>query len=105
MPTVDFRDMQLLAQDITMMFDRILVEKITREKTEGGILLPQDQQSKTNEGRVVAVGPGRWYDGEYIPVQPKVGDIVRFSASTKFPYKNAEFLVVDERNVIAILPS
>lgn len=92
--------------DIQMMFDRILVEKIEKTETEGGILLPQDQAAKTNEGRVLAVGPGRWHDGKYISVQPKVGDVVRFSTASKFPYKNQNnLLVVDERNVIAILPA
>lgn len=88
---------------IKMMFDRLLVERNDVEVSEGGIHLPSQSQSKISEGTVVAVGPGRWHDGDYIPCQPVVGDVVRFSASTKFEYKGKSYLVVDERNVVAIL--
>lgn len=87
---------------VQMMFDRMLVERIDRTETEGGILLPQNQ-TKGNEGIVLVVGPGRWHDGAYIPCQPKVGDTIRFASSTKFDYKGKDYLVVDERNVIAII--
>ena len=89
--------------NVSMMFDRLLVERGEKKETEGGILLPEESQKKFNEGTVVAVGPGRFLDGKYIPCQPKVGDMIRFAASSKFEYKGKNYLVVDERNVIAIL--
>jgi chaperonin GroES len=48
-----------------------------RNQTAGGILLPESNISKANEGEVVAVGPGsKTRDGETIPVSVAVGDKV-----------------------------
>jgi chaperonin GroES len=46
-------------------------------KTSGGILLPESNVSKANEGEVLAVGAGfRTRDGDVIPVSVAVGDKV-----------------------------
>ena len=48
-----------------------------REQTSGGILLPESNISKANEGEVLAVGPGFIArDGTKIPVTLVVGDKV-----------------------------
>ncbi|EJK50021.1 hypothetical protein THAOC_31049 [Thalassiosira oceanica] len=48
-----------LCRSLTPLGDRILVRKAVAEtKTAGGILLPTDSAKETNEGTVVAVGPG-----------------------------------------------
>ncbi|MBP9560907.1 MAG: co-chaperone GroES, partial [Syntrophorhabdaceae bacterium] len=40
--------------------DRILVKRIEEEeKTKGGIIIPDAAKEKPQEGRVLAVGPGR----------------------------------------------
>lgn len=46
-------------------------------KTAGGVYLPDSKIGKTNEGEVVAVGPGRVTEsGTKIPVSVSVGDTV-----------------------------
>lgn len=46
-------------------------------QTAGGIYLPDSKLGKTNEGEVVAVGPGRFTEtGTRIPVNVVVGDTV-----------------------------
>lgn len=48
-----------------------------QKKSTGGIILPESAQSKMNEGKVVAVGPGgRSSDGTTIPLAVKAGDDV-----------------------------
>lgn len=48
-----------ICRSLTPLGDRILVRKAVAEtKTAGGILLPTDSAKETNEGTVVAVGPG-----------------------------------------------
>ena len=44
-----------------LLDDRILVNPIEEpDKTPGGILIPEIAKQKSNRGRVIAVGPGRW---------------------------------------------
>jgi chaperonin GroES len=46
-------------------------------QTAGGILLPESNISKANEGEVMAVGPGqRSREGDILPVTVDVGDKV-----------------------------
>ena len=46
-------------------------------KTAGGLILPDAGDKKSNEGEVLAVGPGyRAHNGELIPTGVAVGDKV-----------------------------
>jgi co-chaperonin GroES (HSP10) len=46
-------------------------------QTPGGLLLPESNIGKSNEGEVLAVGPGRFNrDGQAIPVNVAAGDKV-----------------------------
>ena len=55
--------------------DRVAVQRITEEKTAGGIALPDSAVSK-DRGRVLAVGPGKMTEKGLVPTTLKVGDIV-----------------------------
>lgn len=59
------------------LFDRVLIKKIEADtQTKGGIMLPENQ-AKTNNGTVVAVGSGaRNRDGDFYKPILKVGDKV-----------------------------
>ena len=39
--------------------DRVLVERLKKKKTAGGIIIPDNNKEKPAEGKVVSVGPGR----------------------------------------------
>ena len=59
--------------------DRVIVKRVKEEeKTKGGIIIPDTAKEKPQEGKVLAVGPGRFdEDGEKrIPLDIKVGDQV-----------------------------
>jgi chaperonin GroES len=60
--------------------DRVVIEVLSaEEKTSGGILLPDMAKQKPQQGKIVAVGPGRQLDsGERAALSVKVGDIVLF---------------------------
>lgn len=68
---------RLASTKIEPLFDRILVKKIEAEtQTKGGIMLPENQ-TKTHDGTVVAVGSGaRSRDGDFYKPVLKVGDKV-----------------------------
>lgn len=60
--------------------DRVVVEQIeAEEKTAGGILLPDNAKQKPQQGKVIAVGPGKLTDaGSRTVLAVKVGDTVLF---------------------------
>jgi chaperonin GroES len=60
--------------------DRIVVQALeAEEKTAGGILLPQTAQQKPQQGKVVAVGPGKLSEsGDRLALSVVVGDLVIF---------------------------
>src|SRR5207244_12698852 len=64
-----------MATKIRPLHDRVIVKRIEEEgKTKGGIIIPDTAKEKPQEGRVVAVGPGRHDDGKVIPLGVKSGD-------------------------------
>lgn len=75
--------------------------------TEGGIVLPTVAQEKTNEGIVLAVGPGRknTTTGMVEPIGVKVGDRVVYGkySATEIKYGREEYLLVDEQNLYAVV--
>lgn len=46
---------------IRPLSDRVIVVRIEKkEKTTGGIIIPDTAREKPHEGKVVAAGPGKW---------------------------------------------
>jgi chaperonin GroES len=75
------------------------------EKTAGGIFLPDTAKKKPQEGRVVAVGPGRvLQDGTRAPMSVKVGDRVIFSkyGGNEVEVDGKEYTILDEDQIYAI---
>ena len=60
--------------------DRVVVEPLeAEEQSSGGILLPDTAKVKPQQGKVVAVGPGKLSDkGVRLALAVKVGDTVLF---------------------------
>ena len=89
---------------------RVIVEKkVKQEQTESGIFLPDsvDEQAQVVEGEVVAVGPGsrNMMNGESMPMDIKVGDTILYPkfAATEVQYKGKEFMVVIEKDIVAVV--
>jgi len=88
--------------------DRILVQTLEAEQTTAsGLVIPDTAKEKPQEGKVLAVGPGRFdEDGEKrIPLDIKVGDVVIYSkyGGTEVKYNNEEYLLLSARDVLAIV--
>lgn len=61
------------------LHDLVVVSRIAeKEKTQGGIIIPDASKEKPAEGIVVAVGSGRRVDGHLVPLEVKRGDHVLF---------------------------
>jgi chaperonin GroES len=87
--------------------DRIVVEPLEAEQvTASGLVIPDTAKEKPQEGKVLAVGPGRFDDkGARVPVDVKVGDVVLYSkyGGTEVKYSGEEYLVLSARDVLAII--
>jgi chaperonin GroES len=87
--------------------DRIVVEPLeAEEKTPGGILLPDTAKQKPQQGKVIAVGPGRTTDdGKRLPLNVAVGDIVLFGkySGSDVEVNGKELKILRESDVLAKL--
>jgi chaperonin GroES len=87
--------------------DRVVIEPIPREDmTKSGIVLPDTAKEKPQEGKVIAVGPGKTLDDgkrEAIDVNP--GDKVLYAkyAGTEFKLDGEELLIVSQKDILAIV--
>ena len=85
--------------------DRVVVKPIEREETtRSGIVLPDTAKEKPQEGKVVAVGPGRTTDeGKKVPMDVKVGDKVIYSkfGGTEYKEDDEEYLILRESDILA----
>ncbi len=93
---------------IKPLSDHILIEPIKEEeKTKTGILLPETaEKEKPEEGKVIAVGPGRkTASGKIIPLDVKAGDKVLFTkyGPNEIKVDDKEYLIAKEEDILAIL--
>lgn len=86
--------------------DRVLVVRIEeKEKTSGGIIIPDTAKEKPQEGKVMAIGPGKWDDdGKRIPLDVKKGDRVLFAkyAGNEITIEGVEHLIMKEDDILGI---
>lgn len=70
--------MASLARKLSPLADRVLIRRlVAKTQTAGGVYLPDNTGGKTNEGEVLAVGPGRVTEsGSKVPINVSVGDTV-----------------------------
>ncbi|BEP12426.1 co-chaperone GroES [Acidothermaceae bacterium B102] len=88
--------------------DRIVIQVLEAEQTTAsGIVIPDTAKEKPQEGRVLAVGPGRFEDGVRVPLDVQVGDKVIFSkyGGTEVKFSGVEYLVLSARDVLAVVES
>jgi chaperonin GroES len=87
--------------------DKVLVERLEAEdKTKGGIILPDTAKEKPKQGKILAVGEGRLLDnGERVPFQVKVGNLVLFSsyAGNDVKIDDKEYVIMSEEDILAII--
>jgi len=87
--------------------DRIVVkpQDEAESRTPSGLVIPDTAKEKPQLGEVLAVGPGEYKDGERIPVDVNVGDVVFYSkyGGTEVKHNGEDLLVLSSRDVLAIL--
>jgi chaperonin GroES len=92
--------------NIKPLEDRIVIQVLESEQTTAsGIVIPDTAKEKPQEGKVLAVGPGRFEDGQRSPMDVKEGDTVIFSkyGGTEVKLGTEEYLILSARDVLAVV--
>jgi chaperonin GroES len=97
-----------MAKDFNLkpLEDRIVVKPSEDEQTtSSGIVIPDTAKEKPQEGSVVAVGPGRFEEGQRVPLDVAVGDTVIYSkyGGTEVKVEGDEYLILSARDVLAVV--
>lgn len=94
---------------IQPLSDRIVVKPVAREEVSAsGIIIPDTvKKERAERGTVVATGPGRYEDGQIVPMTVKKGDEVLFEQTYRDPVEidGQEYYIFSESNVLAIIPN
>jgi chaperonin GroES len=86
--------------------DRVLIAVSEEElPKQGSLYIPETAKEKPQEGKVVAVGNGRYEDGKLVPLDVKVGDSVLYGkyAGSEIKHDGKEYLIVRESDILAII--
>ena len=87
--------------------DRIVVTRTeAQEKSSGGIFLPEAAKEKPQEGKVLAVGPGKLLDdGSRSKPDVAVGDVILFGkySGTELTVDGLEVIILKESDILAKL--
>jgi chaperonin GroES len=86
--------------------DRVLLQIIEEEvQKQGALYIPDTAKEKPQQGKVAAVGSGRYEDGKLVPLDVKVGDTVLFGkyAGTEVKSEGQEYLIVRESDILAVI--
>jgi len=77
-----------------------------KNKTAGGIVLPDTAKEKPQRGKIINVGQGKLLDdGTRKKMQVKKGDTVLFTsyAGSEIKIDNKEYLIMDESDIMAVI--
>lgn len=96
-----------MSVSIKPLEDRVVIRTVEAEQTTSfGLVLPDTAKEKPQEGKVVAVGPGRIDDnGKRVPVDVAEGDLVIYSkyGGTEVKYDGEEYLILSARDILAVV--
>ena len=89
------------------LHDRVLIKRIDEQQSvKGGIIIPDTAKEKSQEGEVVAFGPGKILEnGSIVPPEVKEGDRILFGkfSGTEVKVADQDYLVLREDEIIGIL--
>ncbi len=89
------------------LHDKVLIQRLdSEETTKGGIIIPDSAKEKPQEGKVVAVGNGRFLeDGSIKPLEVKKGDKILFSkyGGTEISIDGEDYLILSEEEILAVV--
>jgi len=92
---------------IKPLADRVVVKPVEEEEAQqGSIIIPDTAKEKPQQGKVVAVGPGKISDkGTKIAPEVKVGDVVLYGkySGTEVTVEGEDYLIMRESDILAVI--
>jgi chaperonin GroES len=92
------------ARSIIPIGDKVLIQEIKSDiKTKMGIILPDSMGNDKGlkEGKVLAVGEGKYIEGELVKLFVEKGDTVLFSWGEEIKVDGKEYFLVRESEISA----
>ncbi len=87
--------------------DRVVVlpKDEDEARTPSGLVIPDTAKEKPQLGDVLAVGPGEFQEGERLPMDVEVGDVVVYSkyGGTEVKYEGEDYLILSARDLLAVI--
>jgi chaperonin GroES len=91
---------------IRPLHDRVLIKRIEEQETvKGGIIIPDTAKEKSQEGEVVAFGPGKVLEnGSILALDVKEGDRILFGkySGTEVKIAEQDYLILREDEIIGV---
>ena len=110
MPKNKKENQKIVKGEIIPIGDKVLIKPISPEELEkkslSGIIIPDTvSKEKPEQGKVIAVGGGKYEDGKLVPMTVKVGDRVIFSkyGYDEVKHDGEEYYILSESNILAII--
>ena len=98
-----------ITRKLRPLSDRVVIQPTLREETtKSGIVIPDTAKEKPQEGKVLAVGPGRVLDdGKREQMDLKPGDKVLYAkyAGTEFKLDGEDLLIISHKDILAVVES
>ncbi|GAC1320587.1 MAG: co-chaperone GroES [Chloroflexota bacterium] len=94
--------------DLQPLGDRVVIRPSEPESQRpSGIYVAETAKEKPQKGTILAVGPGKWEDGQVEPMNVAVGDTVLFAkyAGTEIKLDTEEVLILSQKDILAKLTS
>jgi chaperonin GroES len=87
--------------------DRVVVQALEEaEQTRGGLYIPDTAKEKPQQGKIIAVGPGKLSEqGERLAPDVKEGDTVLYGkySGTEVTVDGEEYLILRESDILAVI--
>jgi chaperonin GroES len=87
--------------------DRVIVKRVEGEEvTSGGIIIPDTAKEKPQQGKILAVGPGKVLEGgTRVDMTVKEGDMVLFGkySGSEIKLDGDEVLIMREDDILGIV--
>jgi chaperonin GroES len=97
------------ATKIRPLADRVVVQALEEaEQTRGGLYIPDTAKEKPQQGKIIAVGPGKLSEqGERLEPDVKKGDTVLYGkySGTEVTVDGEEYLILRESDILAVIAS
>jgi len=96
-----------MAAKVRPLQDRVIVKRVEEkeERSAGGIIIPDTAKERPQQGKIVAVGPGKREDGKVLALDVKVGDRILFGkySGTEIKLEGEEHLILREEDILGVL--